>query len=176
MECSVSGFSSKSWSKWYDWQLWRSTIQISYSIWFRKDNFVLNWLLASISKKLISTVFSLKTSKQVWDSLQTRIPATPRSRIALLKRQLQTIVQGNWLYSTFLEDAKQLADHLAVAGQPVDDKDFITFLLYGLHATFTPFITSYNFACRDKELSLDDFQSEILSFESLVEAPILMQN
>jgi hypothetical protein len=148
----------------------------AYIIWFRKDNCVLSWLLASISEKLVSTIFNLKTSKQVWDSLQTRFLATSRSRIALLKRQLQTIVQGNRSCSTFLEDAKQLADHLATAGQPVDDQAFITFLLGGLRATYTPFITSYNFACRDKELSLDDFQSELLSFETLVEAPILMQN
>ena len=69
-----------------------------------------------------------------------------------------------------------MADQLTAAGQPVDDQDFITFLLGGLRATYTPFITSYNFACRDKELSLDDFQYELLSFETLVEAPILMQN
>jgi len=148
----------------------------AYRIWFRKDNCVLSWLLAFIFEKLVSTIFNLKTSKQVWDSLQTRFSATSRSRIALLKRQLQTIVQGNRSCSTFLEDAKQLADHLATAGQPVDDQAFITFLLGGLHATYTPFITSYNFACRDKELSLDDFQSELLSFETLVETPILMQN
>ena len=69
-----------------------------------------------------------------------------------------------------------MADQLAAAGQPIDDQDFITFLLGGLRATYTPFITSYNFACRDKELSLDDFQSELFSFETLVEAPILLQN
>ncbi|KAF9681349.1 hypothetical protein SADUNF_Sadunf06G0216700 [Salix dunnii] len=69
-----------------------------------------------------------------------------------------------------------MADKLAAAGQPVNDQDFITFLLGGLRTTYTPFITSYNFACRDKELSLDDFQSELLSFETLVDAPLLMQN
>ncbi|KAF9684988.1 hypothetical protein SADUNF_Sadunf03G0007400 [Salix dunnii] len=77
----------------------------SYTIWFRKDNCVLSWLLASISEKLVSTVFRLQTSKQVWDSLQTRFSATSR----------------------------------------------------------------------DKELSLDDFQSELLSFEALVDAPPAMQ-
>jgi hypothetical protein len=41
--------------------------------------------------------------------------------------------------------------------------------------TYTPFITSYNFACRDKDLSLDDFQSELLSFETLLEASTTIQ-
>ena len=74
---------------------------------------------ASISEKLVSTVFNLKTSKQVWDSLQARFSSTSRSRIALLKRQLQTLVQGNRPCSAFLEDAKLLADQLTVVGKPV---------------------------------------------------------
>ena len=41
----------------------------AYTIWLKKNNCVLSWLLASMSRKLVSTVFSLKTSKQVWDSL-----------------------------------------------------------------------------------------------------------
>ena len=150
----------------------------TYAIWFKKDNCVLSWLLASIYEKLVSTVFNLKTSKQVWDSLQARFSSTSRSRIALFKRQLQTLVQGNRPCSAFLEDAKLLADQLATAGKPVDDRDFITFLIGGLRSNFTPFIMSYNFACRDKDLSLDDFQSELLSFETLLEAsnPIQTHN
>jgi hypothetical protein len=69
-----------------------------------------------------------------------------------------------------------LVDHLIVIGQPVDDQNFITFLIGGLHATFTPFITSYNFAYRDKGLSLDDFHFELLSFKTLIKASTRMQN
>lgn len=68
-----------------------------------------------------------------------------------------------------------MADQLAAAGKPVDDQDFITFLIGGLCSNFTSFITSYNFACRDKDLSLNDFQSEFLSFETLLEASTTIQ-
>jgi hypothetical protein len=50
-----------------------------------------------------------------------------------------------------------LVDHLPAAGQPMDDQDFITFLIGGLRATFTSFITFYHFACEEKYLSLNDF-------------------
>ncbi|KAB5534756.1 hypothetical protein DKX38_017842 [Salix brachista] len=40
----------------------------------------------------------------------------------------------------------------------------------GLKPQFMPFITAFNFATREKELSLDDFQTEILNFETLMEA------
>jgi len=148
----------------------------AYAIWFKKDNCVLSWLLASISEKLVSTIFNLKTSKQVWDSLQARFSFTSRSCIALFKRQLQILIQGNQPCSAFLEDVKQLVDQLATTGKPVDDQDFITFLIGGLRPTFTPFITFYNFACRDKDLSLDDFQYELLNFETLLEASNTIQN
>lgn len=58
----------------------------------------------------------------------------------------------------------------------MDDHNFTTFLIGGLRATFTPFITSYNFDCRDKDLSLDDFHFELLSFETLIRAFTPMQN
>ena len=69
-----------------------------------------------------------------------------------------------------------MADQLAATGKPVDDQNFITFLIGGLHPTFTPFILSYNFACRDKDLSSDDFQYELMSFETLLKASTTTQN
>jgi histone deacetylase 1/2 len=69
-----------------------------------------------------------------------------------------------------MEEAKNLVDQLAIAGKATDDQDLISFLLGGLWLVFTPFITSFNFACRDKDLSFDDFQAELLSFETLIDA------
>lgn len=112
----------------------------------------------------------MKTSKQVWDALHTRFSSTSRSRIALLKRQLQTITQGTRSCSEFMEEAKNLVDQLAIGGKATNDQDLISFLLGGLRPVFTPFITSFNFACRDKDLSFDDFQTELLSFETLIDA------
>ncbi|KAJ0035239.1 hypothetical protein Pint_26024 [Pistacia integerrima] len=146
------------------------TTNPAYTVWLKKDTCVLSWLLASITEKLISTAYGMQTSKQVWDALHTRFSSPSRSRIALLRRQLQTITQGNWSCSEFMEEAKNLVDQLAAAVKTTDDQDLISFLLGGLRPAFTPFITTFNFACRDKTLSFDDFQAEILSFETLIEA------
>ena len=35
---------------------------------------------------------------------------------------------------------------------------------------FNPFITSYNFASRDKELTIDEFNAELLSYEALIDS------
>lgn len=69
-----------------------------------------------------------------------------------------------------MKEAKGLVVQLTVAGKTTDDQDLISFLLGGLRPTFNPFITSFNFASRDKDLSFDDFQAEFLSFETLIDA------
>ncbi|KAJ0111910.1 hypothetical protein Patl1_01724 [Pistacia atlantica] len=138
------------------------TTNPTYTVWLKKDTYVLSWLFY--------TVYGMQTSKQVWDALHTRYLSPSRSRIALLRRQLQTITQGNRSCSEFMEEAKNLVDQLAAAGKTTDDQDLISFLLGGLRPAFTPFITTFNFACRDKTLSFDDFQAELLSFETLIEA------
>ena len=121
----------------------------AYVVWQKKDICLIGWILASLSEKLVSTIYGLETSKQVWNALQTRFSSQSRSRIAHLKRQLQMLTQGSKTCSEYLDNAKNLADQLAAAGKPVDDQDLISFLLGGLQTSYTPFVTSFNFASRD---------------------------
>ncbi|KAG6742168.1 hypothetical protein POTOM_055456 [Populus tomentosa] len=141
----------------------------AYVVWQKKDICLLGWILASLSEKLVSTVYGMETSQQVWTALQTRFSSQSRSRISHLKRQLQTLTQGTTSCSAYLENAKHLADQLAAAGKPVDDQDLISFLLSGLPSTYNPFVTSFNFACRDNDFTFEDFQAELLSYENLLD-------
>ncbi|KAL6314116.1 hypothetical protein AAG906_011854 [Vitis piasezkii] len=106
---------------------------------------------------------------QVWTALQTRFSSQSRSRISHLKRQLQTLTQGTKSCSEYLESAKTLADQLAAAGKPVDDQDLISFLLGGLQSSYTPFVTSFNFASRETDFTFEDFQAELLGYENLLD-------
>ncbi|KAG6747972.1 hypothetical protein POTOM_047864 [Populus tomentosa] len=141
----------------------------TYDVWQKKDVCLLGWILASIFERLVSTIYGLNTSKQVWTTLQNRFSSQSRSRISHLKRQLQMLTQGGKTCSAYLDSAKTLVDQLAAAGKPVDDQDLINFLLIGLHSSYTPFVTSFNFASRDTEFTFEDFQTELLGFENLLE-------
>ncbi|KAJ0097285.1 hypothetical protein Patl1_27807 [Pistacia atlantica] len=103
------------------------------------------------------------------DSLQTQFASASRSRVALLKRQIQTLSQGNKTCSAYLDEAKAIADQLATVGKPMDDQDLISHLLGGLKVSYTPFITSYTLSTRNVDLTLEDFQAELFSFETLLE-------
>ncbi|KAA8519478.1 hypothetical protein F0562_013734 [Nyssa sinensis] len=61
--------------------------------------------------------------------LASRFASQSKSRVAHLKRQLQTLRQGTQSCSQFLQTAKSLADQLAIVGKPVDDDDLISYLI-----------------------------------------------
>ena len=140
----------------------------AYIVWQKKDICLIEWILASLSEKLVSTIYGLETSKQVWTVLQTRFSSQSRSRISYLKRQLQTVTQSTKSYSEYLENAKNLVDQLAAAGKPIDDQDLISFLLGGLQSSYTPFVTSFNFSSRDTDFTFQNFQVELLGYENLL--------
>jgi hypothetical protein len=58
---------------------------------------------------------------------------------------------------------------LAATGKPVDDQDFIFFLLGGLLSSYTPFVTSFNFASHETDFTFENFQAELLGYENLLD-------
>lgn len=66
--------------------------------------------------------------------------------------------------------AKSLVEQLSVPGKAVDDQDLISQIINGLNPTYNSFVTSFNFASREKkDFPFDDFQAELLSYESMLE-------
>ncbi|KAJ0038238.1 hypothetical protein Pint_21992 [Pistacia integerrima] len=114
----------------------------TYAIWFRKDNCVKSWILASISEKLL-----LLSTEQ----------GQPNRHGILYRPNLH------------LPRAKAIADQLAAVGKPMDDQDLISHILGGLKVSYTPFITSYTLSTRNVDLTLEDFQAKLFSFETLLE-------
>jgi histone deacetylase 1/2 len=145
------------------------TTNAAYTVWYKKDQALLGLILSSISPNLVASFYGQNTSKQVWNALKMKFSNQSRSRIAHMRRQLQTITQGSNNCSTYLEDAKSIADQLAAAGKIIDDQDLISFILGGLNQEYNPFITSFNFISRDNEFTFEDFSAELLSHESLLE-------
>jgi hypothetical protein len=118
---------------------------------------------------VISTLYGLTTSRQVWLSLSNRYASQSCSRILNLKRQLQNLQQGSKTCTEYLHDAKLLANQLAAVGTPVDEDDLISYIIGGLNASFNAFITTCSFTLDDSTMSFDDFQSKLLSHEMFLE-------
>ncbi|KAJ0038478.1 hypothetical protein Pint_24053 [Pistacia integerrima] len=116
-------------------------------------------------------VYDLTTSKMVWNALASRFAPQSQSHISHLKRQLQTLQQGNKTCFDYLFLAKSWYDQLTTTGKSVDEEDLISYVVVGgLNPIYNPFITSFNFATRDKSISFDDFQSKLLNYEQLLDS------
>jgi hypothetical protein len=107
-------------------------------------------------KKVLSTIYGLDTSRQVWLAFANQFPNQSKSRITNLKKQLQSLHQGSKSCSNYIQAAKECSDQLVAAGKPVFDEDLITYLTNGLNPTYNGFITSFSIMTQDKTLSLDD--------------------
>ncbi|KAF9672885.1 hypothetical protein SADUNF_Sadunf11G0091000 [Salix dunnii] len=115
-----------------------------FTLWTKKDPYLLSWLNATLSETILPTVFGLNTSKE----------------------------QGNKSCTEYIQAAKGWANQLAAVGKSIDDDDLISYIISGLNTAYTPFITSFSFATRHTSLSFNEFQSELISYETLLETQI----
>jgi hypothetical protein len=146
----------------------KETPNPEFNIWNKKDQYILSIITASLTEKVLATVYGLNASRQAWTALATKFASQSKSRTTHLKQQLQNLTQGPKSCSDYLQLAKQTADQLTAAGKPIDDEDLIAFIINGLNPSFTSFITTYSFATRESTLSFEDFQDQLLSHEMLL--------
>jgi hypothetical protein len=145
-----------------------TTVNPAYSLWQKKDQSLLSWFNTTMSDRMLSSLYGLKTARQVWTTLSTRYASQSKARISYLKRQLQTLNQGSSSCLAFLNEVKSCSDLLAAAGQPVGDDDLISYILGGLNPAYTTFITLFNFTTRTTSMSFEEFQCELLNHEILL--------
>jgi transposase InsO family protein len=146
-----------------------TTVNPAFVIWTKKDQSLLSWINATLTEKVLATVYGVNTSRQAWVSLATKFASQSPCRVAQLKRQLQHLHQGSKSCSEYLQSAKECADQLAISGKPVDDEDLISYVISGLNASYGPFVISLSFATRKDKISFEDFQAELLSHEIFLE-------
>jgi hypothetical protein len=140
----------------------------AYSVWVKTDQYILSWINLNLSESVLSTVYGLHTSRQVWVSLATQYASESKTRVSQLKRQLQTLQQGSKNCTVFLQLAKSYADQLAAIGQPVAAEDFISYVMSGLNHSFNSFVTVIMISTRRAPTSVADFRDVLLNHELLL--------
>jgi hypothetical protein len=141
-----------------------------FQVWQKKDQFILAWINATLTERILSTVYGMNTAREVWSYLSNRFAPNSLAQISYLKLQLQTLDQGSERCSDSLLTAKGLADLLAAVSKGVDDEDLISYVVGGLNSSYPPFITTLGFVTRDTPISFDDFQMELLNYEQLLDS------
>uniref|UniRef100_A0A6N2L4C5 Retrotransposon Copia-like N-terminal domain-containing protein n=1 Tax=Salix viminalis TaxID=40686 RepID=A0A6N2L4C5_SALVM len=123
--------------------------QLDFTLWNRKNWFVLVWMKSIISDKVLSMVYGLKTARQAW--------------------------QGGLRCSDFIEHAKALADQLAAVGKPMDEADLISLVLGGLNTTYNPFVSNSYFSQRENPCPCLIFNFDYLLLKHSLKATTKLQ-
>lgn len=97
--------------------------------WDRLDQIVLAWILISLSLAILAQVVDKSTAREAWLTLEQIYGTSSRSRIQLLKSDLQSLQKGSRSVHDHLQAAKSLSLALASAGKPVDEEDLILWTL-----------------------------------------------
>lgn len=118
----------------------------AYMDWIKRDQRLLAWINASLSKSLLIRYSTGCTSgRALWLNLENQFAEKARARVKQLKDRLANLNKEKphlLLMEDYLKLAKQIADDLQEAGSPVDDSEFVSCVLQGLPLKYDAFSAS----------------------------------
>lgn len=91
--------------------------------WIRRDQYLMSWMLSSITESMLGNVTRCTTARDVWIALENLCQSQSKARIMQLKLQLQTQKKGDMNVDDYIQKMRGIADLLAVAGHNITDDD-----------------------------------------------------
>ena len=107
-----------------------------YLSWIRPDQFLMSWLLSSITEQMLGHVVNYRSSAEVWSLLEQLFFTRSKARILQLRLLLQTTKKGATSIEKVILKIKSNANALIIAGQQISDDELILYILGGLGPEF----------------------------------------
>lgn len=124
--------------------------------WETIDLALLSLLIATLSDDAIDHVLGCKTAHDAWSILEDRYVIVSKSKINMLKTELQTMQKGGGdSIDKFLSKLKSICDQLIVVGEVVSDNNLMIAALAGLPREYT--IIRTVILARESSISLKKF-------------------
>ncbi|KAF5466512.1 hypothetical protein F2P56_016430 [Juglans regia] len=110
--------------------------------WQRTDQLVLSVLFSSLSDSILGHVLSSIMARDLWVRLASMFASHSQAKEFQIRFQLTNLSRGDQPMSEYFGKVRMLADSLAATGNPLPEKEIVTYLLNGLGQAYEPFITS----------------------------------
>ena len=107
-----------------------SEVNPEYLQWIRLDQFLLGWILSSISESMLGHVVNCTTS-EIWKILDQLFSTKSKARVLHLRFLLQTTERGSMAVEDYILKMRSLAHESMLAGQQVSDDDLVLYVLGG---------------------------------------------
>ena len=112
-----------------------------YEAWVAKDQQVLSYLLASLSKEILGQISTEVTASAAWAAIEAMFASQSRARIITTRMALATASKGSSSIAEYYSKMKGLADDMASAGKKLEDQELISYILTGLSKDFDPVVS-----------------------------------
>jgi len=110
----------------------RSVENPEFATWRSQDHVLLGWLLSSMSEGIISLVFNLETSREVWKAIEVQFGSQSKSRFLHLRYMMNSTRKDDLKIIDYFIKMKNIANNIAVSGNALSDDDLILHILSGL--------------------------------------------
>jgi hypothetical protein len=136
----------------------------AYVVWFEQDQAILSALLSSLSPETHSQCLFLKTSKAVWDKLDSLYAAQSRAHAMQMRMQLANLKKQDLLAANYFHRGQGLVDTLTATGALLGGDEIVAYLLTGLPKEYDSLVTSVT--TRVEPMPLSEVYTNMLSFEA----------
>ncbi|KAF5460331.1 hypothetical protein F2P56_020209 [Juglans regia] len=113
-----------------------------YLSWQKTNQMILSILFSSLADSVIGHVITAGTSRELWLKLESMFSSHSQAKEFQVRFQLTNLSKGEQSVSDFFSKVRMLDDAIAATGNPLPDKEFVTYLLNGLGPLYESFVTS----------------------------------
>ncbi|KAH9699463.1 retrovirus-related pol polyprotein from transposon RE1 [Citrus sinensis] len=152
----------------YDDEL-RSVENPEFATWRAQDQILLGWLLSSMSEGIISLVFNLETSLEVWKAVETQFGSQSKSRLLHLRYLMNSTRKDDLKMTEYFIKMKSIADNMAAAGSALSNDDLILHVLSGLGPDYNSVATYITGQVGTGKMNVNEAYAMLLTQEARID-------
>jgi hypothetical protein len=108
----------------------------SYEDWLATDQQVLSYILALISKEILTQVATKPTAAEAWETIETMFLSKTRAHMVNTRLALATTYKGAMTVTEYIGKMRSLGDEMAAAGRPLEDEELVEYILKSMTRWF----------------------------------------
>jgi hypothetical protein len=141
---------------------------LQYTKWVTRDQALLSYILASLSRDVLMSVATHTTLAEVWGALAGMFGACTRAQTVNTHISMATTKKGATTMAEYYTKMKNLTDEMAASGQSLGDEEFMAYVLIGLDEELYNSLVS-SIVTRVEPISSYELFSQMLSYELSLE-------
>ena len=151
------------------------TLNPNYIIWNRQDQYLVSWLLSSMSKSMLGHVTRCVRATEIWYTLERLNVTQSRARVLQLRSMLQNLKKRDLSIDEYFVKMKNIVDILNVAsGQTFTDDELLLYILGGLGSEYESIVV--HLTSRQRAISLEEAQLMLQTQEMKIEHQVTQAN